>query len=134
MNTSQRISAALGSALMVTVAMASPAYADASGCTHNWSGPQICIDVKGKSVYLTSVKATWTNPPTGMRSDSVREIYWDSNPKDAPWGRSATATREGDKLVYTFDETGTQHYDDVKVCVEFAGSKRQACEEIIARD
>ena len=134
MNPSQRIGAILASALMVTAATAAPAYADANGCTHNWSGPQICIAVKGKNVYLTSVKATWSNPPAGMRSDSVKEIYWDSNPKDAPWVLSATATRAGSKLVHTFDEIGTQHYDDVKVCVEFAGSKRQACEEIIDRD
>ncbi|MEY9967548.1 hypothetical protein ABIA33_005619 [Streptacidiphilus sp. MAP12-16] len=124
----------MASALLSTMALASPAYAAASGCTHNWDGPQICIDVVGPSVYLDHVTATWTNPPKNLQTDPVREIYWSSNPRDAPWVIGAVAHRHGGTLTYTFNERGTTHYSDVKVCVEFGGSKRRACEDIIARD
>ena len=53
---------------------------------------------------------------------------------DAPFSVSAAAVRQGKKLLYTFNEVGSEYYADVKVCVEFAGSKRPACEEIIDRD
>ncbi|GAA4982915.1 hypothetical protein GCM10025734_04500 [Kitasatospora paranensis] len=40
-------------------------------CTHNWSGPQVCISIDGHDDWARRLTVTWTNPGTVARSTAV---------------------------------------------------------------
>lgn len=63
---------------LATLTAAPAAHAAASGCTHNWSGPQICIETTGESgnVHPGTITATWTNPPKSRNKATVYITNW----------------------------------------------------------
>lgn len=105
-----------GLALSLTAA---PAAADSSACTHDFSGPQICVQLRG-SGGSNAVTALWTNPPDGLTSRGVT-LYQDGRQVG-----TGTATRSGRALSHTWPtrDTGT----DSRLCVKFRGSERMACQ------
>ncbi|MEV3998979.1 hypothetical protein ACFYPK_28545 [Streptomyces halstedii] len=105
-------------ALPLIVTSAGPAAADASACTHHFSGPQICIRLEGKN-HQNSVTGIWTNPGN-VKSRAVT-LHWNGTHFS-----TATARRVGKTLSYTWTamDTGT----NTKLCVTFKGSSRMACE------
>jgi hypothetical protein len=100
-------------------ASAAPAAADSSACTHDFSGPQICVRLDGRGA-TNAVTGIWTNPPAGTTSRAV-SLYLG--------GRlvaTATATRAGKALLHTWPSRNIGNR--TKVCVKFRGSARQACQ------
>ncbi|MFF7459631.1 hypothetical protein [Kitasatospora sp. NPDC008115] len=74
------------SLLLLALPTAAPAAAQgrsSSACTHNWSGPQVCIAVDGWDNRARRLTARWTNPPGGRErataiiheGDEQREIH-----------------------------------------------------------
>ncbi|MFJ4923225.1 hypothetical protein [Streptomyces sp. NPDC088725] len=98
---------------------AAPAAADSSACTHDFSGPQICIRLDGRG-DRNAVTALWTNPPGDLTSRAV-SLYRDGRLVD-----TARATRVGKALSHTWPtgDTGS----DTELCVKFQGSERRACQ------
>lgn len=113
------ITSAVVLSLAAVPLVATPAAADASSCTHHFSGPQICIRLEGKNAW-NSVTGFWTNPPAHLKKRKVH-LYLDGKHFN-----TSTARRVGDTLSYTWSnfQTGT----DKKICVRFKGSERMACE------
>ncbi|MBP0460271.1 hypothetical protein [Streptomyces montanisoli] len=105
-----------GGALCATAA---PAAADSSACTHDFSGPQICIRLDGQGA-TNAVTGIWTNPPSGVSSRTVSLTF------DGRLVSTATATRSGKALTYTWPSRYTG--SGTKVCVTFRGSARSACQ------
>lgn len=99
--------------------MAPPATADSSACTHHWSGPHICIRLKGHNGWNSAI-GIWVNPPARVKARTV-SLYGKGNLFD-----TAVAKRVGRTLSHTWSsmQTGT----DTRLCVQFKGSKRMACE------
>lgn len=99
--------------------MAPPVAADSSACTHHWSGPQICVRLKGRNGW-NSITGIWTNPPSRVKTRTV-SLYWNGAFFD-----KAVAKRVGGTLSHTWSsmQTGT----DTRLCVKFKGSRRMACE------
>lgn len=98
---------------------APPAAADSSACTHHWSGPQICIRLKGHNGW-NSVTGIWVNPPGRVMTRAV-SLHWNGSLFD-----KAVAKRVGRTLSHTWSnmQTGT----DTRLCVKFRGRQRMACE------
>ncbi len=107
-------------ALACVIPAATPAAADTSACTHHWSGPQVCVRLEGRN-HWNSVTAIWVNPPRSARARTVRLTL-----HGRQLGRAETARRVGTTLSYTWSgfDTGT----GTKVCVQFAGISRVACD------
>ncbi|MGQ4511025.1 hypothetical protein [Streptomyces sp. DW26H14] len=110
------VMALAGGALAAATA---PAAADSSACTHDFSGPQICIRLDGQGA-TNSVTGIWTNPPAGMASRSV-SLYLRGR-----LDSTATATRSGKALIHTWPSRNLG--SGTKVCVKFRGSARSACQ------
>ncbi|MYV47801.1 hypothetical protein [Streptomyces sp. SID2888] len=108
-------------ALAVVVPSAAPAAADSSACTHHWSGPQVCIRLEGRNGW-NSVTGIWVNPPTQVKTRTVR-LFLDGHQLNS----AQTARRVGTTLSYHWQafDTGT----DVKVCVRFKEITRVACDK-----
>jgi hypothetical protein len=115
-------------ALAVVVPSAGPAAADSDACTHNWSGPKICIELKGHNDWL-QVTGIWKNPPAGVKK---RPIYMYLNGvKQDKYVKKTYAERSGKKhdgkdLRYSWYWSSYEY--DQPICVEFKGSNRQACQ------
>ncbi|MEU0074086.1 hypothetical protein ABZ027_31795 [Streptomyces sp. NPDC006332] len=112
------LSAAL--ALGCIVPAATPAAADTSSCTHHWSGPQVCIRMKGRNGW-NSVTAIWANPP---KSAKTRKVWLTQDGNRL--GNTQTARRKGETISYTW--SSFQQGTDVKMCVHFKGISRVACD------
>jgi hypothetical protein len=100
-------------------AAAVPAAADSSACTHDFSGPQICVRLDGQGA-TNSVTGIWTNPPPGTASRDV-SLYLDGRLVS-----TATATLSGKALLHTW--AASDLGSGTKVCVKFRGSARAACQ------
>lgn len=98
---------------------AAPAAADSSACTHDFSGPQICIRLEGQG-STNAVTGLWTNPPAGTALRAV-SLYLDGRLVS-----TATATRSGRALSHTWPSRDTG--SGTRVCVKFRGSARAACQ------
>jgi hypothetical protein len=84
-----RKAAAVVVALGSLLAAATPATAASSrrssgeACTHNWSGPQVCLQIDGHDAWADRVTVTWTDPGSGVDSsiamlhegDEQREVH-----------------------------------------------------------
>ncbi|WP_331718697.1 hypothetical protein [Streptomyces sp. NBC_00212] len=107
-------------ALACVIPAAAPAAADGSACTHHWSGPQVCVRLEGRN-HWNAVTAIWVNPPRSERSRPVRLTL-----HGRQLGPVETARRVGSTLSYSWSafDTGT----DTKVCVQFVGISRVACD------
>ncbi|MBC9715240.1 hypothetical protein H9Y04_22055 [Streptomyces sp. TRM66268-LWL] len=114
-----RAAAVLLLAAGTIVPTAGSAAADSDACTHHWSGPQVCIELRGLERDV-SVTAVWTNPPSGMRKRTVY-LYHDGDRY-----KRAVATRRNGELRYTWPREDRDL--DTKICVRFEGSQRMACE------
>ncbi|MFI5643083.1 hypothetical protein [Kitasatospora sp. NPDC051705] len=63
-------------AAAVLLATAAPAGAatgrrSSDACTHNWSGPQVCIAIDGHDDWARRLTVTWTNPGATARSTAL---------------------------------------------------------------
>ncbi|WP_329459207.1 hypothetical protein [Streptomyces sp. NBC_01497] len=105
-----------GGALSVT---AVPATADSSACTHDFSGPQICVRLDGQGA-TNAVTGIWTNPPAGTTSRTV------SLHLGGRLVSTATATLSGKALIHTWPTRNLG--SGTRVCVTFRGSARAACQ------
>jgi hypothetical protein len=122
-----RTGRAAGAPVALVVALAggalaaatAPAAADSSACTHDFSGPQICIRLDGQGA-TNAVTGIWTNPPAGVVSRSV-SLYLRGR-----LDSTATATRSGKALTHTWPRRNLGRH--TKVCVKFRGSARTACQ------
>ncbi|MCF3965378.1 hypothetical protein [Streptomyces fuscigenes] len=110
---------ALALACGALAAASAPAAADSSACTHDFSGPQICVRLDGQGA-TNSVTGIWTNPPPGT---VAREV---SLHVDGRLVSTATATLSGRALLHTWASSDLGHR--TKVCVTFRGSARAACQ------
>ncbi|MFG2531632.1 hypothetical protein [Streptomyces sp. NPDC048516] len=97
-----RILTLAGTVALATPTAAPAAHAPASGCTHNWSGPQVCIATTGESgnVYPGTITATWTNPPAGRNKATVYVTDWYSGT------HTKTAERHGDAIKGSWPPKG----------------------------
>lgn len=103
------------------VPASAPASADSSACTHNWSGPQVCVRLEGRNGW-NSVTAIWANPPKSVKKRAVR-LTLDGH----QLGGSQTARRVGGTISYKW--SGFEQGTGIKVCIHFTGIDRVACEE-----
>ncbi|MFD9593099.1 hypothetical protein ACFWA9_10115 [Kitasatospora sp. NPDC059973] len=62
------LATALTACLFVTAAPAAASSRRNSGeaCTHNWNGPQVCIQIDGHDDWADRVTVTWTDPGRGV--------------------------------------------------------------------
>ncbi|GAA3717341.1 hypothetical protein [Streptomyces tremellae] len=105
-----------GTALSAATA---PAAADSSACTHDFSGPQVCIRLEGRGA-TNSVTGIWTNPPASLAARTVSLFL------DGRLVSTATATRSGRALTHTWPSSDLG--SGTRVCVTFQGSARSACQ------
>lgn len=113
------ISGAAALAAAIILPTSAPAAADASACTHHFSGPQVCIRLEGSGAW-NSVTAIWNNPPSNVKRRQVHMYI------DGRLDETETAKRVGDTLSYTWSTFQTD--TSTKICVRFKGSQRTACE------
>lgn len=113
---------ALAAAFVLSAA--GPAAADASACTHHFSGPQVCIRLEGNNFWNTPT-AIWTNPPKNVNTRQVT-LYVHGTPYAV--GNPSTAMRVGKTLSHTWSRD--QFDADAKLCVRFKGIDRTACEYV----
>ncbi|WP_414506603.1 hypothetical protein [Streptomyces sp. NEAU-L66] len=115
-----------GTIALSAVATTPAAHAAASACTHDWSGPQICIETSGQDGFPNpgTVTATWTNPPKSRQSATV----YITTPGVS---YSFKAKRSGSEIVGR-TAPGLQGTGDL--CVRFKGSSHKACVELIDRN
>ncbi|MFB7620234.1 hypothetical protein [Kitasatospora sp. NPDC056181] len=71
-----RAAALASAAAIVLLATAAPAGAAAGrrssdACTHNWSGPKVCIAIDGHDDWARRLTVTWTNPGKATRSTAL---------------------------------------------------------------
>ncbi|MEU9535860.1 hypothetical protein AB0D00_26575 [Streptomyces sp. NPDC048213] len=104
-----------------------PAQASASACTHQWSGPQICISTDGEpgSANPGHVTTAWTNPPKHRQTATVHIKEPDG------FRYTVTAHRVRGQLIASV--VPGRLMDDGKLCARYAGSSRMACVQIINR-
>ncbi|MFE2379790.1 hypothetical protein [Streptomyces sp. NPDC059398] len=126
--------AVTGAALLAgAVAMAPGAAAAASSCSHDWSGPQICISTTGRSGSTNPghVYASWTNPSKSRKSATV----YLTEPGAAGhkgWTHKLTAHRQKNGQIVASYYPERQMYDG-KLCARFKGSSHTACVDLIER-
>ncbi|MFD9123428.1 hypothetical protein [Kitasatospora sp. NPDC059571] len=70
-----RAAALAAAAATHRLAAAGPAGAagrrSSDSCTHNWSGPQVCIAIDGHDDFARRLTVTWTNPGKVDRSTAI---------------------------------------------------------------
>ncbi|MEU3987986.1 hypothetical protein OG301_20565 [Streptomyces platensis] len=118
-----------GTIALSAVATTPAAHAAASSCTHDWSGPQICIETDGRdgTPQPGTVTATWTNPPKSRQSATVYLTTTDGGSS-----YSFKAKRSGGQIV-GHTAPGLQPSGST-LCVRFKGSSHKACLEMINRN
>ncbi|WP_327703472.1 hypothetical protein [Streptomyces decoyicus] len=123
-----RILTLAGAVALTGLTAAPAAHAAASGCTHNWSGPQICIATTGESghTYPGTITATWTNPPKSRSKATVYLTNW------AAGTHTMTAKRHGDEIKGSWTPQGNP-FKAGELCARFKGSSVKACVELINR-
>ncbi|AZS73168.1 hypothetical protein DDE74_21400 [Streptomyces lydicus] len=116
-----------GTIALSAVATTPAAHAAASACTHDWSGPQICIKTDGQdgTPQPGTVTATWTNPPKSRKAATVYLYQPDG------FSYSFKAKRSGGQIV-GHTVPGLQSSGDL--CVRFKGGSDKACVEMINRN
>ncbi|MQS17619.1 hypothetical protein F7Q99_36890 [Streptomyces kaniharaensis] len=130
---SARRAAAVSTALALTVLpTAAPAAAQtrsSDACTHHWSGPKICIEIYGSSIYMDRVVAKWTNPPRDLQGATAHLREGDREVIG-----TQQAHRVGGELVAEWHPGRSANLSSEKVCVTIDGGQgRWACQEIINR-
>lgn len=117
-----------GTIVLSAVAATPAAHAAASSCTHDWSGPQICIKADGRDGTPNpgTVTASWTNPSKSRKSATV----YLSNSEGTSY--SFKAKRSGGQIV-GHTVPGLQPSGST-LCVRFEGSSHKACLEMINRN
>ncbi len=93
--------------------------ADKSACTHDFSGPQVCIRMSGDAMY-TRVTGFWSNPPKSVKS---RKTWLTSDGSRTT--EVETATRAGETISHSWGRGA--NYEGARVCVHFKGIDRAAC-------
>ncbi|KOG49819.1 hypothetical protein [Streptomyces decoyicus] len=123
-----RILTLAGAVALAGLTAAPAAHAAASGCTHNWSGPQICIATTGESghTYPGTITATWTNPPKSRNKATVYLTNWSAGTI------KMTAKRHGDEIKGSWTPQGNP-FKAGELCARFKGSSVKACVDLINR-
>ncbi|MFC9240211.1 hypothetical protein ACFTZK_27725 [Streptomyces decoyicus] len=123
-----RILTLAGAVALAGLTAAPAAHAAASGCTHNWSGPQICIATTGESgsTYPGTITATWTNLPASRSKATAYITNWYAGT------HKMTAKRHGDEIKASWTPQGNP-FADGKLCARFKGSSVKACVDLINR-
>ncbi|MEW1749488.1 hypothetical protein ACIQU1_06605 [Streptomyces angustmyceticus] len=116
-----------GTLALSAVATTPAAHAAASSCTHDWSGPQICISADGRNGTANPghVTASWTNPSKSRKSATVYLYQPDG------YSYSFKAKRSGGQIV---GHTVPGIQSDGNLCVRFKGSSHRACIDIRNRN
>ncbi|UQA91389.1 hypothetical protein [Streptomyces halobius] len=109
------------------IAAAPSAQAAASACSHDWSGPQICITTDGDSGSENPghVTTAWTNPPKSRKTATVYITQPDG------FTYKIKAKRSGGQII-GHTVPGAQR--NGKLCARYKGSSHTACVEIIDRN
>ncbi|MGX1755803.1 hypothetical protein ACWIG5_02605 [Streptomyces lydicus] len=117
-----------GTIALSAVATTPAAHAAASSCTHDWSGPQVCIKADGHDGTPNpgTVTASWTNPSKSRKSATA----YISNSEGMSY--SFKAKRSGGQIV-GHTVPGLQPSGST-LCVRFKGSSHKACLEMINRN
>jgi hypothetical protein len=119
---------AAAAVLLTTATPAAAATRNSDACTHNWSGPQICISIEGESIRMHRVTATWTNP--GSRQSATAHL----REGDREVIGTRQARRVGDKLVAEWHPGESANRSSERVCVTMDGAEnRWACQDVINR-
>ncbi|MFJ9408807.1 hypothetical protein [Streptomyces sp. NPDC101393] len=107
-----------------TFLAAPAANAAASACSHNWSGPQVCIAISGPdgSSYPGTITATWTNPPKSRHKATAYISTYAASVK-------VTAKRSGDAIKGSYNSYGT-NFSNGALCARFKGSSVKACVDL----
>ncbi|MGW7573039.1 hypothetical protein [Streptomyces sp. NPDC054765] len=114
-----------GAVVLSGVATTPAAHAAASACSHDWSGPQICLTTSGQSGSPNPgvVTTAWTNPPKSRKTATV----YISAPQHH---YTITAKRSGGQIIGRTVPTNT---GEGKLCVRYKGSSHTACVDLINR-
>lgn len=119
-----------GTIALSAVATTPAAHAAASSCTHDWSGPQICIKTDGRDGTPNpgTVTASWTNPSKSRQSATVYLTTTDGGSS-----YSFKARRSGGQIV-GHTVRGCSRAAARSVSVSRAARTRGACLEMINRN
>ncbi|MEU3565422.1 hypothetical protein [Kitasatospora sp. NPDC006786] len=108
------VGAALLLASWPTSAPASASTRSSDACTHNWSGPKVCISIVGHDHFARSLRAVWKNPPGDVRQS--RAIVHEG-PEQREVHVRVMGRRSGDEVVAEWRDL---ELADGRVCVSFA--------------
>ena len=121
-----RVLTVAGAVLAAGVVTTPAAHAAASSCSHDWSGPQVCISTDGEngSGNPGTVTAAWTNPPKDRKAATV----YISEPDGFKY--AIKGHRSGGQIIASTVPNRTL---DGKLCARFKGMEDTACVTMIQR-
>ncbi|MFD8705917.1 hypothetical protein ACFV1W_25480 [Kitasatospora sp. NPDC059648] len=133
LTTTRRAAAASAALALLTLPAATPATAQtrsSDACTHHWSGPKVCIEIHGSSIYMDRVVATWTNPPKDLQSATAHLREGDHE----TIGTQRAHRNGAGELVAEWHPGRSANMSSETVCVTIDGAQnRWACQDIINR-
>ncbi|WP_431676641.1 hypothetical protein [Kitasatospora sp. KL5] len=122
------VGCAIGSLVLVTATPAASAERRSSNaCTHDWSGPQVCIEIEGHDDWASRLRVRWIDPPSGK--DAAEAILHEGDEQREVHIRMP-GRRQGKEIVAEWTDIRLSWG---KVCGSFAGLNAWACQDVYGK-